>query len=130
MASLRTHARIARPADEVWKVVSDPAGIPAWFPGIEQATADDGSRTCTLAGGITLVEDIVTVDDALRRFQYRITEGMPVEFHLGTVDVLEDGDGSLVVYSTEIAPDSLADLMRPAIEGGLQGLKAHVEGTG
>lgn len=48
----------------------------------------------------------MTVDDELRRFQYRITEGpMPPEFHLGTVDVLPDGDGSLVIHSTEVVPD-------------------------
>lgn len=130
MASLRSHARIARPADEVWKVVSDAAGISAWFPGIEEASAADGTRSCTLAGGMQLEEDIVNVDGALRRFQYRITSGMPAEHHLGTVDVLEDGDGSLVVYSTEISPDSLADVMGPAVEGGLQGLKAHLESPG
>lgn len=128
MASLRSTARIARPADEVWKVVSDPAGISAWFPGIESATASDGTRTCTLAGGMALEEDIVNVDDALRRFQYRITGGVPVEHHLGTLDVLDDGDGALVVYSTEVTPDSMAELMGPAVEGGVQGLKAHLEG--
>ncbi len=68
------------------------------------------------------------VDNALRRFQYRITAGMPVEHHLGTVDVLADGEGqSLVAYSTEVTPDAIADLMGPSIEGGLQGLKAHLE---
>jgi carbon monoxide dehydrogenase subunit G len=131
MASLRTHVRIARPADEVWKVVSDPAGISTWFPGIEHATATDGARSCTLAGGTQLEEDIVNVDGSLRRFQYRITGGMPVEHHLGTVDVLEDGDDSaIVVYSTEITPDGLADVMGPSIEGGVAGLKTHLEARG
>jgi carbon monoxide dehydrogenase subunit G len=131
MASLRTHARIARPADEVWTAVSDPAGISAWFPGIEQATATDGGRTCTLEGGGQLQEDIVNVDDELRRFQYRITGGIPVEHHLGTVDVLEDGtDTTLVIYSTEVTPDGLAALIGPSIEGGVQGLKAHLEQKG
>jgi hypothetical protein len=52
----------------------------------------------------------------------------PPRHHLGTVDVLEDGEGqSLVVYSTEVTPDAIADLMGPSIEGGLQGLKAHLE---
>lgn len=130
MASLRSTARIARPADEVWKTVSDVAGISAWFPGIEHATAAEGTRTCTLAGGHELQEDVVNVDHDLRRFQYRITGGIPVEHHLGTVDVLEDGpDSALVVYSTEVSPDSLAGLMGPSIEGGVQGLKAHLEGT-
>ena len=130
MASLRSTARIARPADEVWKVVADAAGISAWFPGIEQASADGGTRSCTLAGGHELHEDIVNVDSDLRRFQYRITQGMPVEYHLGTVDVLEDGpDSTLVVYSTEVAPDSLADLMGPSIEAGVAGLKSHLESS-
>ena len=130
MASLRSTVRIARPADEVWRTVSEPAGISAWFPGIEQATAVGGTRSCTLAGGHELHEDVVNVDSALRRFQYKITGGMPVEYHLGTVDVLEDGpDSTLVVYSTEITPNSLADLMGPSIEGGVQGLKAHLEGS-
>ncbi len=97
MASLRSTTRIARPADEVWKVVSDPAGISAWFPGIEQATAGDGTRSCTLAGGHQLEED--------------------------------GPDGALVVYSTEIAPDSLADMIGPSIDGGVQGLKAHLEAS-
>lgn len=130
MASLRTHTRIARPAEDVWKVVSDAAGISTWFPGIEQSTAGDGTRSCTMAGGMQLEEDIVNVDDSLRRFQYRIASGIPADHHLGTVDVLEDGaEGSLVVYSTEIAPDSLAGVMGPAVEGGLQGLKSHLEGA-
>ena len=128
MASLRSTVRIARPADDVWKVVSDVAGISAWFPGIEQASAGDGTRSCTLTGGHELEEDVVNVDQDLRRFQYRITAGMPVDYHLGTVDVLEDGaDSTLVVYSTEVTPDSLADLMGPSIEGGVQGLKQHLE---
>lgn len=129
MASLRSTVRIARPADDVWKVVSDAAGISAWFPGIESATAADGTRSCTLAGGHELHEDVVNVDGALRRFQYRITGGLPVEHHLGTVDVLEDGpQGTLVVYSTEITPDDLAGMIGPSIEGGVQGLKQHLEG--
>ncbi len=127
MASLRSTVRIARPADDVWRVVSDAAGISAWFPGIEQATAGDGTRTCTLAGGHELQEDVVNVDAELRRFQYRITGGLPVEHHLGTVDVLEDGDGTLVVYSTEITPDELSAMVGPSIEGGVQGLKQHLE---
>lgn len=128
MASLRATARIARPADAVWKVVSDAAGISAWFPGIEHATAADGTRSCTLAGGHELHEDIVNIDGDLRRFQYSITSWLPVDHHLGTVDVLEDGQNSLVVYSTEITPDELADVVGPSIEGGVQGLKAHLEG--
>ena len=128
MATLRTHTRIARPADDVYAVVGDAGSISDWFPGMESSSAQDDRRVCGLPGGGQLEEAIVTNDAELRRFQYRITAGLPVESHLGTVDVLEDGpDACLVVYSTEVTPDGMAQFLGPAIEGGLQGLKQHLE---
>lgn len=127
MATLRHHVRIARTPDEVWAVVADAGSISAWFPGIEQSSLADGVRRCSLGNGAELVEDVVTSDDSLRRFQYRITGGAFVpEYHLGTIDVLEDGDGSLVVYSTEVLPDRLKAVMDPTIAAGVQGLADHL----
>lgn len=127
MATIRHHIQVDRSPDDVWKVVSDAGAISAWFPGIETSSAEGDERRCSVAGGTELVEQIVTVDNDLRRFQYRITEGMPVESHLGTVDVLPDGDRSLVIYSTDVQPDDAKELMDGALAGGLAGLKAHLE---
>lgn len=128
MATIRHHARIERPPDEVWRVVSDAGSISTWFPLIEESRAEGGSRYCSLQGGGRLEEEIVTSDDELRRFQYRIVAGdLPVEHHIGTIDVLEDGQGSLVVYSTDVTPDEVAEQMNGALAEGLQGLKAHLE---
>lgn len=129
MATIRHHAHIARSPDEVWKVVADPGAIATWFPGIGSVTVEGNVRRCSLGPGAELVEEVVTVDDDLRRFQYRIVGGpLPVSFHLATVDVLPDGDGSLVIYSTDVAPDEAKDLIDPAIAAGVRGLKAHLEG--
>jgi uncharacterized protein YndB with AHSA1/START domain len=128
MATIRHHARIARSPDEVWQVVADAGSISTWFPLIEESRAEGGSRYCSMKGGGKLEEEIVTSDDELRRFQYRITGGdIPVEHHIGTVDVLEDGSGSLVIYSTDVTPDAVAETMNGALAEGLQGLKAHLE---
>ena len=127
MATIREHTRIDRSADEVWKVVSD-AGSMQWFPGIEASVLNGTTRTVTFTGGINVDEEIVTNDDELRRFQYRIVGGaLPVDFHLGTVDVLEDGTGAIVIYSTEIQPDGLRDIMSKSIASAVGGLKAHLE---
>lgn len=127
MATIRHHAHIDCAPEDVWKVVSDAGAISTWFPGIDTASAEGTERRCSM-GGIELVEEIVTVDDDLRRFQYRITEGpMPLEYHLGTVDVLPDGDGTLVIYSTEVLPDDAKAMIDPAIAGGVDGLKARLE---
>lgn len=127
MATLRTHVRINRPVEQVWNTVSDAGNIAAWFPAVATSSATSGTRSCELAGGGSLTEEIVTNDSDLRRFQYRITHGLPVQSHLGTVDVLDDPDGALVIYSTEIAPDELAEQVGPLIEDGLTGLKQHLE---
>jgi len=128
MATLRSHITIDRPADEVWAVVSDAGAISTWFPTVQTSTASGEDRHCTLEGGVPLEEKIVTNDPDLRRFQYRIVGGgVPAQSHLGTIDVIEQGETSLVVYSTEITPDELAGTMGPAIEDGIRGLKQHCE---
>lgn len=128
MATIRQHIRINRSADDVWKVVSDAGAISSWFPGIETSSASGTTRQCS-TGGASIVEEIVTSDDDLRRFQYRIVEGpMPVDYHLGTVDVLEDGDGSLVIYSTEIEPGDGAEMMSAGFAAALEELKRQQEG--
>ena len=128
MATIRHHAYIDRSADDVWKLVSDAGAIADWFPGIDTASVEGNVRRCSM-GGAELTEEIVTSDDQLRRFQYRITGGpMTLDFHLGTVDVLADGDGSLVIYSTDVGPDESKAVIDPAIAAGLDGLKRHLEG--
>jgi hypothetical protein len=52
---------------------------------------------------------------------------MPVESHLGTIDVLEDGDGSIVIYSTDVTPDGLAKPMNSSLRAAVDGLKTHLE---
>ncbi|MGO9912233.1 MAG: SRPBCC family protein [Acidimicrobiales bacterium] len=128
MASVRYDIRIARPADEVFAVVGDSSRITEWFDGIDAVELGDGTRTITLAVGISLGEKIVTNDAELRRFQYSITDGLPDAEHLGTIDVLEDGEGACrVVYGTDVS-DNLAGIVGPATESGLKGLKALLEG--
>lgn len=130
MATLRREVRIARPADEVWAVVADAAALADWFPAMESSSVDGDIRTCGLRSGIELIEQIVTCDHELRRFQYRVTGGVPVIEHLATVDVFELGPAdSLLVYSTEVEPAPLALVLGDAIEGAVLNLRARLEGT-
>jgi uncharacterized protein YndB with AHSA1/START domain len=127
VATIRHTARIDRSPDDVWKLVSDPASITQWGPGVDGCTSDGTTRTVKM-GGMELIEAIVTNDDDLRRFQYAITGGpMVPEYHLGTIDVLPDGDGTLVVYSTEVKPDEAKPMIDPAIESLTNALKAYLE---
>ncbi len=128
MPSLRSHVVIDAAPDAVWKVVSDAANIADWFPAMRSSTGDGTHRTVVLQDGSVLEEDVVTVDAQLRRFQYRAVGGdLPVERHLGTVDVIELEPGrTLVVYSTEIEPASLAEAFDGAISEAVRTLPQHV----
>ncbi|MEU9573418.1 hypothetical protein AB0D62_26805 [Streptomyces massasporeus] len=76
----------------------------------------DGTHRHLTAAQGTLKSLVMTTDDALRRFQYRFVEDMPqsIDFHLGTIDVLSNADGSRVVYRQELLPETLAR-SRPAV---------------
>jgi hypothetical protein len=106
--SIRYHARIARPADVVWRLVGDAARLHEWFPGIDSCVVEGTTRTITLGSGISMPEQILVHDDLQRRFQYTITAPI-FTYHRGTIDVLDMGDGtSVVVYQTDADPRTMA----------------------
>ena len=127
--SVRRQVRIARPPDEVWAVVGDPARIAEWFPGIESATVEDSTRVVVTGSGLPMPEQIVTNDPIQRRFQYRITAPLFHE-HLSTLDVLDLGDGSsLVVYGADASPATLALVIAGAAGNALEHLRTMLEGA-
>ena len=143
MRTWRRHIRIARPADEVWKVVSDAGALAAWAPNVEKSSVSGNRRHVEFAEGLSLEEEIVTSDDDLRRFQYQVIgfrakgpdgviEGSNPVNNLQTVDVIEDGDGALVIYSNQFMSVDDPDAERSAVEfvkasPFLQGLKEYLE---
>jgi ligand-binding SRPBCC domain-containing protein len=139
VGTVRRHIFIDAPAETVWDLVGDPSRLDEWFPitGCEVAR-DDGAtdlapnqRWITLASGLRFEERIITLDHDLRRFQYSIVNNPIVKSHLGTVDVIADGDDRcLVVYSTDLEPDVMALVIAGAAGAGLQRLAELFDGRG
>ncbi|MBM3675613.1 MAG: SRPBCC family protein [Actinobacteria bacterium] len=128
MATMRQSVFVERSADAVWALVGDPASVTAWFPQMVAVQVEGNQRSITLASGMTLLEEIVTRRDDLRRFQYRLTGPLPVESHLGTIDVIPDGQARcVVVYSTDVIPHALAYVLDGAVGDALANLKAFME---
>ena len=104
MGTVRRHAFIDSPADQVWELVGNPARLHDWFP-ITSCEVVGNKRWINLGSGLRFEEDIVTLDHDLRRFQYSIVNNLIVKSHLGTVDVIPDGPNRCVVmYGTDIDP--------------------------
>jgi len=126
-ASVRRQVRIAEDPDTIWRMVGDPARIQEWFPGIASSVVDGSTRVITTLSGIPMPEEILTNDRLQRRFQYRITAGL-VREHLSTLDVLDLQDGtSLVVYSADADPATMALVLAGAAGNALENLKQLME---
>ena len=88
MGSVRRHAVLAASADAVWAFIGRPAALHEWFP--TSATRVEGNkRWVTLPSGIVFEEEIVLVDNDLRRFQYSIVNNPLITKHLGMFDVID-----------------------------------------
>ncbi len=128
MGTVRRHAFVECNADKVWSFVGAPERLHEWFP-INECRVEGNKRWITLAGGIVFEEDIVTLDHVLRRFQYKIVNNSLIKFHLGTVDVIPDGDNRcLVMYSTDMDPEVLALPIAGAASLGLERVKQMFNG--
>ena len=127
MSSVRREVIIARDPDTVWARVGAIADTPSWFPGMVSCTVEGDVRTIVTGAGLTLPEQIITLDPLLRRFQYRVTAPL-FRSHLGTIDVFDLHDGrSLVSYSTDCEPDVLALVIGGAAGAALLELRRQLE---
>ncbi|GEP01574.1 SRPBCC family protein [Methylobacterium haplocladii] len=91
---------INAPADKVWKIVGN-FQDGSWIPVVEKTEGKGGNevkatRTLTLKGGATVVEELAKYDDAKKTFMYRIdkvdVKVLPVNDYSSTVEV-EDAGG-------------------------------------
>ncbi len=134
MKTVRRERVIHHPAEQVWAILGDPESLDRWFPGIEECTYAPsnepgviGTRAVTTRAGLSLNEEIITLDPLLRRLQYRIAGGV-LRHHLATVDVIELSDDSCVaIYGTDAEPDVMALILGGASGEGLDNVAAILD---
>lgn len=128
MATVRHHVVVDVPAATAWALLGDPSRVSEWFPGITGCDLDGTARTVHLATGLSMPEELVTVDALQRRFQYSLRVPM-VRSHLSTLDVLELDDGRCCcVYGVDADPPVMALVIGGAAAEGLSRAKAALEG--
>lgn len=137
MATVRRELIINHPADRTWGLIGDPVTLDRWFPGITSCsyeTSDEpgiiGIRKVVTRAGLSLAEEVITLDPLLRRMQYRIAGGV-IRHHLATIDVIAlDATSCLAVYGTDAQPDVMALVLGGASEEALHNVAAILDGNG
>jgi len=134
IASIRHEVVVARRPDEVWDALRDVGAVHRrLLPGrVQDAHIDGNVRTLTMPDGHIVRELIVAVDDEMRRLAYAVVEGArpSLQHHHATFQVFDEGDGqSRLVWTTDILPDTLADLVRERTARGAVEMKRVLEST-
>ena len=107
--------------DALWKKVGDFCGIGSWHPAVETCAlgADGKQRTLSLKGGGTIVEQLVSRDDAARTYTYTILSSpLPVANYRSTISVTPDAKGSKIEWTGHYDAKGAADAdAKKAIDG-------------
>lgn len=118
----------------VWTAIGDFCGIGEWHSAVTACeTTEEGgttTRTLTLADGATLVEELVSRDDAAMTYTYRIIEGpLPVANYESTLAVEAAGEGSRITWNGTFDASGATDEEASAVIGGIYdaGLQGIVE---
>ena len=128
MATVRHHVIVAASPDDAWALLGDPSRLAEWFPGVVGCQVDGAVRTVTLATGLVMTEEIVTVDALQRRLQYSIRLPM-VRTHLSSIDVLDvDVHRCCCSYAADAEPSVMALVVGGAAADGLARAKRILEG--
>ena len=128
MAYLRKEVRIAARAEEVWAAVRDVGAVHQRLaPGFVTDTRYDGeARTVTFANGMVLHELIVDIDEGDRRVSWASVGGR-AKHHNGSMQVFADGDGSRLVWITDLLPNELAPPISAVQDQGLAVIRETLE---
>jgi uncharacterized protein YndB with AHSA1/START domain len=145
MPTVTRRRRVGAPLDEVWRVVSDPERLPAWWPGVtrvEEASPEAWTTVLTSSRGKAVRADFTRVEsEPPRRLAWRQeVEESPFERILSesltSLELTpEDGDSTTVELTVRHRPRGFARFgflqLRLAaqrqVEGALEGLGSIME---
>lgn len=119
---------------EVWAFVGPFCAIKDWYPGIDSCAEEkiDGATHRRLMGGDTeFLEKRLASDEAGKSYSYAIIEGpLPVKDYTATFAVEDEGDQSLVIWTSTFEPDGVSeaeavDAITGVYDTGLEAIKEH-----
>jgi len=110
---VRRETVVPRAPEEVWRVVSDPAQLPRWWPGVtrvEEATSEAWTTVLTSAKGKSVRMDFsrVSAEEPTRLVWRQEVEASPFERILAeattSVDLSPAEGGTLVIIALDQKP--------------------------
>jgi hypothetical protein len=133
MATVYVETTVNVAAQRVWEAVADVGAVHRrLLPGrVADARIEGDVRILTMPDEVQVRELILSVDHAIRRMAYTVTEGqrLPLTYHHAAFQVHEEGDRSRLVWLTDVLPHAMAAVVKPRVERGIQEIKECLDLT-
>ncbi len=116
---------------QVWEAIADVGAVHRrLLPGrVIDARIEGDIRILMMPDGSQIRELIVSIDHAARRLAYAVIEGqrLPLTYHHASFQVASEGDGSRLIWVTDVLPHTMADAVRARVEPGIVEIKQVIE---
>ena len=131
MASLHKQIEIDATPDQVWDAVRDVGALHTQLvPGFVADTRLEGEdRVVTFANGLVARESIISIDDARRRLAWNATGGRATHYN-AVLQVASQGNGSRVVWTTDLLPHDMAGPLGAMQDQALAAMKRALDRRG
>ncbi len=128
MASIRKQVHIDATVAKVWEALRDVGALHTRLvPGFVTDTKMDGNaRVVTFANGQVAREEIVSVDDNLRRVAWAILDP-PFQHYSGVAWVEPEVGGARFVWTADLLPNDMAERVDALMSAGIQVIKKTLE---
>jgi hypothetical protein len=129
MATIHREVRIQADPEKVWSALRDVGAIHKRLcPGFVVDTKMDGNaRIVTFGNGRTAREEIVSVDEGLRRVAWAIVGGALVHYN-GAAQVIPLPEGGCrFTWTSDLLPNEAAPAVQAMIEEGIATVKRTLE---
>jgi carbon monoxide dehydrogenase subunit G len=130
MASIREEIFTTARADKVWDAIRDIGALHTRLvPGfVVDTRLEEGARVVTFGNGMTVREPIVDIDDRARRLVWSATGGATTHYN-ASVQVFDEGNGSRVVWITDLLPNEVAGRVTAMMKQGMEVMKRTLDQT-
>ena len=129
MASIHIECKVAVGADTAWQALRRVGEADRLFaPVLTAAQLHGDTRTVHFQNGLVVHEQVIAVDDVLRRVAYSVLDSPGLTYHHASMQILEDGPGRCrFVWTTDFQPDGAAAGLQPLIRAGTDALRTNLE---
>jgi len=115
----------------VWEAIKDVGAVHVRLAKdfVTDTTVEGDTRTVTFANGFVVREQVVAIDDAIRRFVYRAVGGR-ASHHNAFFQVFDAPEGkSKVLWVTDLLPDEMRAPIEQMVELGAAAIQRTLESS-